>query len=133
MGFSCDFESLPYLNIITWLKEKTETDHEAKVKFWQAGPRIFGEFDSTTGQRINAQYVRFFTKSLGVNCFYRIFRYTGNGWYAQLQIKHVIAPDGDSEPMQDIQTLGIEDEMLAIELKLTFSQVTSEPYVRTFF
>jgi hypothetical protein len=125
LGFSCDFEGDQFFEIIDWFTKKGFPELR-RERLWLIDGKPFVpacDFDFTR----KVVLVRNEAQKRGVNCFYRALRYSGDGWCMDYRYEHSI----DGENIIASHVLEVEDKYLAIELKLTLSQVTYGPYFPT--
>lgn len=115
LGFSCEFEGTEWHRITDYLEAKAG-ECIAADRLWTINNEVI-EVDTSP---LKAGKIRQLAIDAGANCFHRVLRYTGPGWVVEAGIEHMVNEDRQTQ----YHRILVEDKYLAIELKLTFSQVT---------
>jgi hypothetical protein len=122
LGYSCKFESDEFKYLIQWLKETTKSGARS-LSLWEIGGR-----EITRTKSFAIAEAKEYARHFGIPTFYRTMKYAGPDWFAAKRYLHG-AESSSSDVLAHESIIVVPSDLIAIELRLTFSYVTQHPFV----
>lgn len=123
LGYSCKFESDEFKYLIRWLEQRTESKATTH-NLWEIGGK---EIVRTKTFR-NSEAVEY-ARHFGIPMFYRTMKYAGQDWFAAKRYLHSV-DQNSSNIFANESIIVLPDDIIAIEIRLLFSYVTQQPFIR---